>query len=452
MPELSHFAELSVTIRAVLEAKNFIADWHAIIDDSPVSRSSTFRVLAGILLVLLGWQLGAAHEQGRSAGVRVGGGEETGLLRPGESSSGVTVHNPQRDVDISLLWEVWEQLNDHYIEPEKLQVSPLVYGAAEGLTRAAGDPYTAFMTPKQNREFRDGLSGNLEGIGAELTVKDGVVTVVTPIKGSPAERAGLKSKDVIANVNGESTEGWSLSQTVEHIRGPKGTTVTLTVFREKSGEVELTITRDQIHIPSAELTMVERGKKKIAVLALHQFGEQSVAEFKAILQEALEKDANGLIIDLRNNGGGYLDGAIDITSLFVSKGTVVTVARRKGVEESIVVRGRTIAPDLPVVILQNEATASASEIVSGALQDHGRAKVVGTKSFGKGTVQEVIDLDGGASMRITVARWLTPNGKDLSKEGVSPDILVASGSGATMGEPGKDAQLDRAIDLLVSGG
>lgn len=413
------------------------------------------RLATGILLLLLGWQLGAMHERGRRT-LRIDTG--VSLIQPGLSASGVTVQDPRREVDISLLWDVWEKLNEYSIEPQKLQVTPLVYGAAEGLTRALGDPYTVFMTPKENTEFREGLAGNLEGIGAELTVRDTLVIIVTPLKGSPAERAGLLPKDVILEVDGQSTEGWSLTQVVSHIRGPKGTTVRIRVGREgaKTQPPEFTIVREAIHIPSVESHMITTGGKTFGYVALNQFGGQSIAELQKELQTFKDMPVSGILLDLRNNGGGYLEGAVDLVSLFLPEGKVVTVERRQGEIDTQTVNGRTLLPVMPLVILQNEATASASEIVAGALQDHGRATIVGKKSFGKGTVQEVIDLAGGTSLRVTVARWLTPNGKNLGKEGVHPDIDVEprklSDTPPPVGAPWdwtEDPQIAAGVEVLL---
>jgi carboxyl-terminal processing protease len=366
---------------------------------------------------------------------------------PGLASSGVTLRNPQRDADLSILWETWNALNEQYIDPSRLQVTPLIYGAAEGLVRGVDDPYTVFMTPEQDKNFRDELAGNLEGIGAELTMKDAFVTIVTPLKGSPAEKAGLLPKDIIIAVDGQNTEDWSLSQVVSKIRGPQGTTVKVTVFRDKVGRKEFAITRDAIHIPSVEVRTIQGAGKTFGYIALNQFGDRSISEFTRELQILLKKNIDGFVLDLRNNGGGLLDGAVDLVSLFLDQGTVVSVERRGQITDTQSVHGNPIAPKLPLVVLQNGATASAAEITAGALQDHKRATIVGEKSFGKGTVQEIIHLSGGASLRVTIAHWLTPNGKNLGKEGVTPDVVVA-GTGSVRSNQ-KDPQLEAAIQILL---
>ncbi len=424
-----------------------------IIDHSRMTaRQATFRTAMALLILLAGFQLGALHERSQPR-VRIGG--EPGLVSPGASASGVTVQDPQRQVDMSLVWEVWEELNSHYIDPQKVQVTPLVYGAAEGLVRGLGDPYTVFMTPKENESFREGLAGNLEGIGAELALRDGLVMIVTPIKGSPAERAGLQPKDAILEVDGQSVEGWSLGNVVSHIRGPKGTPVKLRIGREASaltgGPLEFTIIREAIHIPSVESHLIETEGKTFGYAALNQFGESSITEMRKELESFKSRGVDGLILDLRNNGGGYLDGAVELASLFLSQGTVVTVEHRQGSPDTQQVNGRVLFPDTPLVVLQNEATASASEIVAGALQDYGRATVVGEKSFGKGTVQEVLDLPGGASLRVTVARWLTPKGKNLGKEGVHPDVDIAPRK-PTDTPPDVGAPWDWKIDPQLTAG
>jgi len=346
--------------------------------------------------------------------------------RFGLTGSGVTFRDdPEQEVDLTILWTVWRMLDRYYVEPETLTIDALREGAVRGMVEAVGDPYSAFMTKKENTDFMESLQGTLEGIGAELTLRDGVIVVVTPLKKSPAERAGLLPKDMIIKVDETSTEGMSLQNAVKIIRGPKGTEVILTVFRPSaSEELTIPITRDKIYVPSVEHEVLETASGSVGLLSLNQFGESTVRESRAALLELIKEDIAGLILDLRYNGGGYLDGSIDIASFFLGNEKIVSVHRRGEETESHFARGDALVPSLPMVVLINEGSASASEIVAGALRDHGRAKVVGVKSFGKGTVQEVIDLPGGSSLRVTIAKWKTPNGKDLSKEGVIPDYEI----------------------------
>lgn len=380
------------------------------------SRQFLLRVGIPVLALVVGLQLGMRYE-------RTPQGAGIGLENVTLTGTGRVVADPQREVDIGLLWDVWKLLNVHYIEPQRLQPRTMVLGAVQGMVQSLGDPYTVFMTQKENDDFRSVLSGKLQGIGAELALRDGAIVVVAPLKGSPAERAGLLPNDFVEKVNGQAVDGLSLTEVVSRIRGLKGTTVELTVLRE-GAPVPLTfkIVRDEIHVPSVESKMLPRDS--IGYVALNQFGEGSIDELRAAFVDLQKKGMKSAVLDLRGNGGGYLEGAVDLVSLFARSGNVVSVEHRSGPAEKHAVTGHPLFPDLPLVVLQNEGSASASEIVAGALQDLGRATIVGMKSFGKGTVQEVIDLPSGGSLRVTVAHWLTPKGKNLGKEGVHPDIEV----------------------------
>ena len=370
------------------------------------------------------------------------------MLYSGETGSGQIVTDPENEVDMSLLWGVWRILIKHYIAPDELEATKLLFGAVEGMVRSVGDPYTVFMTPAQNKDFRQSLEGKLQGIGAELAFRDGLIVIVAPLKGSPAQKAGLLPEDVIIEVDGENIEGENLNQVVQRIRGQKGTTVTLTVDRPGALESKtFSIVRDEILIPSVESDLIETGSGALGYIALNQFGDTSIDEFQKSLKDLLGNDLEGLIVDVRYNGGGYLEGAVEMTSLFLRQGKVVSVERRGTEPEHHYVYGRPVAPDVPMVVLINQGSASASEIVAGALQDHKRATIIGMKSFGKGTVQEVLDLPGGSSLRVTTARWLTPNGKNLGKEGVHPDIVVDRSTEDFEAE--RDPQLDAAKEWLL---
>jgi carboxyl-terminal processing protease len=248
---------------------------------------------------------------------------------------------------------------------------------------------------------------------------------VAPLKGSPAERAGFQPKDIITAVNDTDVSGMALDAVVKMIRGPKGTTVALTYVRPPSDEpIIVTVTRENIHVPSVESKVVGTGSGAIAVVTLNQFGDSSMEELRAALDMVSPDQVKGLVLDLRYNGGGYLDGAVELVSFFVKSGTVVTVDRRDSAPEVHTVQGDPLLPAIPLVMLINSGSASASEIAAGALQDTKRATIIGVQSFGKGTVQEVLDLPGGSTLRVTVARWLTPAGHDLGKKGVTPDIII----------------------------
>ena len=362
--------------------------------------------------------------------------------------TGAVVTNPEEEVDLAIMWEVWNLLLKRYISPEELKTTPMVYGAITGLVEAIGDPHTLFMTPQQNKEFRDALQGELQGIGAELMVQGGKITVVAPLKGSPAERAGLLPNDIIVAVDGESVEGLSLYETVHRIRGRKGTAVDLGILRENASSLlTISIVRDDIKVPSIEYELKETSAGNIGHLTINQFGDNTVSDITQTLEDAKKSSIDGLILDVRFNGGGYLDGAVALSSLFLKKGKVVSVQGRGTASSDHYVSGRPLLPDAPLVILINQATASAAEIVAGALQDHERAIIVGIKSFGKGTVQEVIDVSGGGALRVTTAHWLTPNGRNLGKEGVTPDIEVDITQEDINAD--KDPQLEKALEWFL---
>jgi carboxyl-terminal processing protease len=405
------------------------------------------RVLAlGLLPVIalaLGFQLGANYIEHSLHDEK----QRVDALFTLSGSGQVIGGDPEEQVDISLLWSVWRLLQNHYIAPEALTTNTLVYGAVSGLVDSIGDPYTVFMTPKDTEDFDNAMSGTLEGIGAQLDFSDGHVTVVAPLKGSPAERAGLVSRDVILKVNDQDTDGLRLDEVVMLIRGPKGTSVTLTVDRKDVSEpVVLTVIRDSIHIPSVESKVLKTDKGTLGVVVLNQFGDDSMVEVKKALS-SFPKTIQGVVLDLRFNGGGYLEGAVDLVSMFQKTGTVVTVERRGEDPEVHTVSGNALLSDIPMVVLINGGSASAAEITAGAMQDSKRATIIGVQSFGKGTVQEIIDLPGGSSVRVTVARWVTPSGHDLGKKGITPDIVVDRTVEEYKAE--KDPQMDAAAAWLL---
>lgn len=379
-------------------------------------------VILPLIALVLGWQLGATYEskQLQSAQQRI-----ADLFDVSTGSGQIVKTDPEKEVDISLLWSVWRLLSKHYVAPEKMEARTMVYGAVEGMVAALGDPYTLFMTPSDTREFENSLSGTLEGIGAQLDLKDGRVLVIAPIKGSPAEKAGLQPKDEIVSVDAKPVHDLSLENVVSFIRGAKGTIVVLEIARAGvTSPIKMSVTRDAIHVPSVESKVIKTATGSLGYIALNQFGDDSVSELQKAIRAFPVKDLKGIILDLRFNGGGYLDGAVSLVSMFQKSGEVVTVSRRDSDPEVHVVMGSPLLPDLPLVVLINGGSASASEITAGALQDNKRATIIGTQSFGKGTVQEIIELPGGSSLRVTTAHWLTPSGHDLGKKGVTPDIII----------------------------
>jgi len=403
-------------------------------------------VLLPLMTLAIGWQLGARYEQEQLNELS----ERLELLYTGKTGTGSVLADPEKEVDISLLWGVWRLLIKHYISSENLDQRAMVYGAVGGLTRAVGDPYTTFMTPVENKEFHQSLQGKLEGIGAELTMRNEQVVVVVPLKGSPAEEAGLEPEDVILKVDDVDIAGETLNQVVDRIRGPQGTSVTLTILREGENDLlTLSILRARITIPSTQQELKLTGSGTLGYIQLNQFGDGTVGEVREALRALRAENPKGIILDVRSNGGGYLEGAVEIASMFLSQGKVVTVERRDGEPTNHYVSGRPSDPTIPLAILINEGSASASEILAGALQDSDRAKVIGKQSFGKGTVQEVFDLPGNASVRITIAKWLTPLGHDLGSAGVTPDIEVDLTREDVAA--GRDPQLSAAMEWLLDG-
>ncbi len=332
----------------------------------------------------------------------------------------------KEDVDLSLFWTVWNTLEKKYIDENVVEREKMVYGAIKGLVDALDDPYTVFMDPDESREFSDSLEGTLEGIGAELSVEDKSIVIVSPIKNSPAERAGLLPGDIIYKINDELAGDMTLFEAIGKIRGRKGTTVNLTIVREKIDKpIVVSIVRDSIELESVTVEKLENG---ITYLSVNQFNEKTLDEFNKAVSEMILKEPKGLIIDLRYNGGGYLDAAVDMLSFLLPSHTeAVKLRARDGAEtkdETLYTNGNPKLLNVPLVVLVNEGSASASEILAGAIQDNKRGVVMGTQSFGKGTVQEVDSFEDGSSIRITIAKWMTPSGRDINKIGVTPDMIV----------------------------
>jgi carboxyl-terminal processing protease len=392
------------------------------------------KVLGLIILVAfvfaLGWNVGANQVR-----------QKTSTFPAEQQSSQVSSSDK---VDMQLFWDVWSLLASKYVDPTILDYKNMVYGSIRGMVASLGDPYTAFLTPKENKDFQESMNGTLEGIGAELTLRDGLITVVSPLNGSPAKKAGIQPEDVILKVNGEDITDFSLEEVVTKIRGPKGTKVKLTLGRKGLGEpFDVEIIRDTININSVDWKMVNG----VADIVLNQFGGKTKDEFTKAISEIQLKRPTGIILDLRYNGGGYLDGAVDITSEFVEKGKVVSVKKRNPEEDEVIyVTGKARMGKVPMVVLINKGSASASEIVAGAIRDNGRGTIIGETSFGKGTVQEVENLIDGSSIRITIAKWYTPNNVNISKVGITPDIEVKRSIDDI--KANKDPQLDAALDYL----
>ncbi|NMB83829.1 S41 family peptidase [Candidatus Roizmanbacteria bacterium] len=359
-----------------------------------------------------------------------------------------------KNVDFSLFWETWNKVEEKYIDKKKLDSKKMFYGAIKGMVNSLEDPYTYFLTPDENKSSKDDLEGKFDGIGAQLGLKDYRIVIVAPLKDSPAEKAGLKSGDFIVKIDGQPTKDLNLNQAVLKIRGQKGTKVKLTLERSDK-EFDAEIVRDVIKVQSVELSYEKKNNKKIAYLKLNQFGENTKDEWNKKAEEIKgkykNKEVSGMVLDLRDNPGGYLEGSVYVASEFLPFGKTVvkqesTVIENKNYQ---VLRNGALT-DIPLVVLINKGSASASEILSGALRDYKRAKLVGENTFGKGSVQEPVDLSEGAGLHVTVAKWILPNGDWINGKGIAPDIKAENQikDGNTLTRE-NDKQLDVAITELL---
>jgi len=357
-----------------------------------------------------------------------------------------TPSQEQAKTDFNLFWDVWSRLDENFVDKSKIEPQKMVFGAIDGMVKSLGDPYTVFLPPEEAKRFNDDIKGEFGGIGAEIGIKKGILTIIAPLKDSPAEKAGLKAGDKVLKINGTSTIDLTLDKAVSFIRGEKGTEVTLTITGDDDlgNTKEVKIKRDTIKIPVIETKKLDGG---IFYIHLFNFNEKSTVEFKKGLIEMQNSGANKLILDLRNNPGGYLNAAIDIASWFIPAGEIVAKEKMAN-EEELIYRsyGYRFLESIPAVVLINQGAASASEIVAGALRDQKNIKLIGEKSFGKGSVQELEKLPQDASLKITIAKWLTPNGHSINDAGLEPDIKVEIKKEAI--DEGKDPQLDKAIEII----
>ncbi len=345
-------------------------------------------------------------------------------------------------LDYSSVNQVYDLLKADF--DGQLDQSKLLDGLKNGLVTSTGDPYTEYFNPKDAKAFNDALAGNFTGIGAELgTDSDNHIVVVAPLAGFPAEKAGLRSKDIIAAINGQNTSDLSLSATVQKIRGPAGSKVTLTVVRGADKPFEVTITRAQINVPSVKSQV----DGSIGYLKINQFSNDTVDLTQKAAADFKAKGVKAIVLDLRGDPGGYVSSAVDVCSLWLNSGQTVVSERRGSITlKTETASGKNLFKGLPTVVLIDSGSASASEITAGALRDNGLATIVGTKSFGKGSVQQVDNLPGGGELKVTIARWYTPNGKNIDKQGITPDIMVNISEDDQ--KAGRDPQKDQAYQIL----
>lgn len=347
--------------------------------------------------------------------------------------------------DFAIFWESWQMIQNSYLRAGEVKSGEMIYGAAKGLVSSLNDPYSVFMDPEEAKRFGEDINGNFGGIGAEIGMKNDQIVIIAPLKGSPAEKNGLLAGDKLYEINASSTVGMSINDAVKKIRGPKGTSVTFLIGRT-GNEKPLTIkvVRDTIKIPVVEWAMKDGS---IAHIQFYTFSEDSAALVRTAVQEAQAAGAKGIVLDMRNNPGGYLDSAVTIAGYFMDAGkTVVFEEFRNGKRDTFLSRGTPIAKGVPMAIILNGGSASASEILAGALKDNIGTQIVGEKSFGKGTVQELTELRNGAEIKLTIAHWILPKGTQIDKNGIVPDIAVKLTDADR--EKKRDPQLDKALEIV----
>ena len=370
-----------------------------------------------------------------------------------------SVEQPE-GVDFFPVWKAWRTIDEKFVPAAVGTSTPIatttkainderVWGMIQGLAGSLNDPYTYFLPPVENQQFSDDMSGSFEGVGMEIAVREQILTVVSPLKGTPSDKAGIKSGDMILKIDGIDTKGMDITSAVRHIRGPRGSTVTLTVLREGwTAPGEIKVTRDVIDIPTITTKSRSDG---IYIIQLMSFSSQSSNLFRNALRDFVVSGDTKLILDLRGNPGGYLEAAVDMASWFLPSGKIIVTEDYAGHAQNVVHRSRgydVFNENLQMVILVDKGSASASEILADALRYHKNVKLVGATTFGKGSVQELVDITPETSLKITVARWLGPNGKQIPNTGIVPDVEVKMTDADV--KAGKDPQLDKAIEIVNS--
>lgn len=380
-------------------------------------------------------------------------GEDKTLVLVAQSEVANSTEGAPASVDFAPFWKAWSIINKDYVptatSTKKVTDQDKVWGAIQGMVSSLGDPYTTFFPPVESKQFASDIKGSFGGVGMEVGEQGGVITVVAPLKGSPAEKAGLKSGDKILKIGDKDTGKLSTEEAVTLIRGDEGTSVTLTVSRAGKAPFDVTIVRQVINVPIIDTKKLDNG---IFYIALYTFTENSPDLFRSALREFVQSGDNKLILDLRGNPGGYLEAALDMASWFLPSGTVVLREDQGAGKDEVIHRSRgydIFTNKLKMVILVDGGSASASEILAGALSEQGRATLIGEQTYGKGSVQELVPVTSDTSLKITIARWLTPNGVSISKQGITPNFVVKRTEADV--KAGVDAQLNRAKDFLTTG-
>ncbi len=363
---------------------------------------------------------------------------------------GIEESSPKEGVSLGEFWEVWNLLEQKFSSASStasVSDEDRLYGAIMGLVDSYGDPYTVFLPPAEAGQFEDDISGNFSGVGMEVGLRDGLITVISPLPGTPAEKSGIHSGDILVKIDDKSTEGMRIDEAVKLIRGEKGTIVKFSIYRDGQPEfIEKEVTRDTIDIPTVKTEKVGN----VFIISLYSFNAVSESKMQEAMNEFVSSKAEKLVIDVRGNPGGFLQSAVDIASFVLPSGKVVVKEQGglSGEDKVFRTRNRQVRDFTPanLVVLVDNGSASASEILAGALKDHGVATVIGVPTFGKGSVQELVRLDDGSSLKVTVARWFTPNGVSISDGGLSPDYVIKRTSEDR--EAGRDPQKDAALRFL----
>lgn len=347
--------------------------------------------------------------------------------------------------DFNIYWEAWDALRSNFVYKNKIKDKEMFYDSVKGLAASADDPYTVFMTPTETKDFANDLAGTFEGIGAEVGMRNEIITIIAPLSGMPAEKAGLKAGDKVYAIDGQSALGLTVDEAVKKIRGTKGTVVTLTIIRDKeTSPRQIKIERGVIVVKSVSVTYRTDG---VAVIKVSNFNDDTLSLFNDAVKQINAKKPKGIILDLRNNPGGYLDTAVAMASEWVKEGPIVLEQFGDGKRNEYTALGNPQLGGYKTIVLVNSGSASASEIVAGALRDYNKATLVGENTYGKGSVQTIRELSDGSSMKITVATWMTPNGDYINEKGLAPQIEVKLT--ATDVEKNKDPQLQKALDLIL---
>lgn len=349
-----------------------------------------------------------------------------------------------QNVDFDLYWDVWNALKNSYVNKSDFSEKKLFYGSLKGMVSALGDPYTEFMDPQENKEFNEEMSGSFEGVGMEVGIRDEVLTIISPLEGTPAFRAGIMAGDKILEIDGNTTKRMNINEAVSRIRGPRGTEVVLTIFRENLEKtLEFKIIRETIIVKSVTHKVLDGN---IHLVKISSFNNDTQRLFLEVVNNIYSSNPAGLIIDLRNNPGGYLETPVALLGEWIDGKIAVIEKFGDGRIINYTAKGLNRLTDYPTVVLINSGSASASEIMTGALQYHGKAIVVGERSYGKGSVQMLKPLKDGSSLKITMAEWLTPSGKNINEEGITPDQEVELNYDDYKNN--KDPQLKSALELL----